>query len=1013
MRNFVRICVGLAIVLSSLSCRPLSPQAGPTKEQKQKQTIEDQEVSVPESEAELQTLGQTIERSNKLWTAVMPRGSFTASATTADRPQSKVWQHDQKFWTIMPKSDGTFVYLLEDNTWKPVLKVSNRSVVYADVAVSGNLVHAILFGSNVSYMVHLEYSPTAPSGYKMWSKNAIERSVFLDRGIETATIAKDSNNRLWIASDIASVIVVRSSVSPYTTWSAPFVVASGVGATDISGIVSLPNNSIGVFWSNQVQKRFGFRVHRDIDPVGKWQVAEVPASEDAQNIGQGMADAQFHLTTTIDGTVLAAVKTKYATFPNTQIGLLVRRPTGVWDPKLYKVDAKGINPVVSYANDTGSIRVLYGISKTGSNILMSESPLSEIAFTPPRTVFQGLWTNVSVSKYATANDAIAIASQGNSIGSIKMTSYVGDNTPVFVDTVVDETAEATTARLQEAINSAASRQVGVHLRRGAKFDITRSLNVVEPGPLYISGANAIINKVQGEEPAIILESVQDGFTLEDLKILGAATGHVDNLQTCAVEWPQMFATNGVILNRGRWTNFRNISVRNVSQAAILLESKTGEISDVSFDRVQVKDAGEGIKILGSATNPIKKVEFFATAVHLVKDRAFSSAFATDVMWRSGALEKTLGDMIHVADSQRVTFYSYAENYGGWIYTSSNPAMVWCPRNAQSVMVRLDRSSDFFYRGRIGPEADRGNAGPLLAQTQSNCYAIANKGKTLATSACATATTPIAKPTKIVTEYLTEYQHPNNQTEIEVLPTDAILDVKNKFKEAAQKRLGVRLVNNGVYNWPMITMAGNADTPAYIDGRNATINLMQDPTIAAPEGAIKVINPTNWVGRDRFAIKDLSINVGKLANSGIWMAGGMFVYIRNIRVTNANGAAVHAEGKPGAGLYYNAFSNITVDGSGAGVDIISTINSKYANANGINGLNTTKTPLTFALHWTSSTVGFGIKSDFTGLATGVVPYLVDTSYSSDIEIDGVTTVGAPLSDALLKKGNMVEGIYYAP
>ncbi|TWW11323.1 hypothetical protein E3A20_05030 [Planctomyces bekefii] len=923
-----------------------------------------------------------------------------------------MWNYDNRFWTIMPNQGGTYLYRLDSSAWTQVLKVSTSTVGFADVFPAGNLVHALLYVNNVSYLVHLEYVPGSPGGYKPWSLVPGVQTVYLDKGVETATIAKDSKERLWIVSDISSVIVARWAAKPYKTWSAPFVVASGVGSLDIASVVTLPNQSIGVFWSNQIKKRFGFRVRKDSAAPTTWLAAEVPADAAALPVGAGMADSHFHLTVTPDGTVLAAVKTKYGVFPQTQIGLLVRRPVGGWDPKLYPIDTKGVNPVVNYASDTDTVRVLYSAARPPSDILFTESSLGNISFSAPRTAFQGPWVSPSISKNPTPNESVAIASRGPSVGSIWMKSRKDTQSPFFFSLVPGETPEATTTRLQQMIDAASLAQVGVYLQRGAIFETTQSIKIAAPGPLYIDGANATLKKVQGTDPIIVVESAQDGFFVDNLRFVGANGSRVDHPETCTTDWPASFASSAIVIHRGRWVTLKRLSIQNTSGPAILVEPKGGDISNLKITQVGLKESEEGIRLAGSAQRPIQNVEILASTVFYARSKSFAAAYAQDVTWRGGSLEKSLGDHISITDSQRLAFYTYSENYGGWIYTATTPNMVWCPRSSGATAVRLSNTTDFFFRGRTEGETDRGGAGPLVVAIPNSCYAISNKGKTLATAICPSGS--ITPPTPIVTEYdAVAPDHPDNANEIVILPTDLPADVTAKVKEAATKRLGIALVKGESYNWPMMEFKGNADTPAYVDGRGATIHLTQTAGAPPYEAALKIFNPTNWIGRDRFQIKRLTINGNGIAKYGILVQGGQRFEIDEVQISNVSLSAIRAEGKPGSGLYYNVFSNITAQSVGTGLEILSTINSKYANANTILNFRTLKSPTTFAFHWTSSTVGSKVEGNWNGLPAGKTPLLIDTSFSSDIELNQVTTVDAPLGPALIKLGNTVQGINYTP
>jgi hypothetical protein len=243
--------------------------------------------------------------------------------------------------------------------------------------------------------------------------------VTLDVGVETATIDIDSTGRMWLASDASTSINVRYSDFPYQSWSAPVEVASGVSTDDIAAVIALPDRTIGVLWSNQVTQRFGFRVHADGAPPEAWSADEVPASQSALPVGGGMADDHLNLAVHSDGTLYAAVKTSYDTAGYPMIGLLVRRPSGTWDP-LYEVDDLGTRPIVVLNEAQGTVLVAYnaGPGGTGEDIVGKVSPLSTIAFGPRQTLIAGALNNPSSTKQNVTDDLVIIAtnSSGQAVG---------------------------------------------------------------------------------------------------------------------------------------------------------------------------------------------------------------------------------------------------------------------------------------------------------------------------------------------------------------------------------------------------------------------------------------------------------------------------------------------------------------------------------------------------------------------------------------------------------------------
>lgn len=942
-----------------------------------------------------------------------PLMNFVATKTTGDRPQSKLWIYDNKYWCIMPISTGTWVHRLDGDTWSPVLKLSALTTTQADVLPSGNLVHALLYVNNISYLANIEYVPGLATGYRMWTTQPAITTLTLDRGISVATITKDSTGRMWIVSDVNSIIVARNSVAPYVKWSSPFLIASGVSTLDISSVIALPDKSIGVFWSNQNAKRFGFRVHRDSAGPTVWQAAEIPANLAAQTIGNGMADAQISVTVTPDNTVFAAVKTKYNTPTQPQIGLLVRRPSGIWDQTLYPIDNRGIKPIVTYSSVQGLVRVLYTNQSPTGDIVMKEAKISDLKFSSARTLFSAGWNDVTSMKSNFAQSTVVMATQGMKVGSILINTKPDAAEDLFVPFDGAESAEMTSIRLQQAIDQASKLQVGIRLQRQGVFLTDRELKVSAPGPLFIDGQGAFIKKVANLDPVIRVESVQDGFVLKNLRILASDGVWSQNGGACTVEWAREVAKNGIVINGGRWITLRNITVQHASEAAILAEPTKQELIGLKLENLFIKYNGEGIRLNGTTNNKIRFVTLAGVTIGFTRIKGFVMRYVEDLTWRGGAAESSMGNNIDATDTNRIELLIYTENYGGWQIRSFTP-LAWCPRSPTVTAIKVERTFNFLYRGRIHPETERGTGPVLQSLSAGQCFQITGGGKSLLTGFCG-ATGPIPPDKMPRFEWLSadEYQ-PGSAVVVE--PVDTFDVVQSKFREAAAKRQGVVLVPQTVYSWPMLDLKGNVDIPAFIDGRGATINLISaDPTVPV-DAAIKVNNATNWRGRDGFYIQDLNVISAGGSNYGIKLLGGMGVAVRRVFVSGVKQAGIRIEGQPGAGFYYSTFSDIVVSDSGRGLDIVSNINEKYANANFIQNLKTMTTGTALSFQGTSSTMVENVIADWSKLPVGSPKYLLDTFFSSDIDIQQAQTPGLTPTAALIKTGALVSGltvVYSAP
>ena len=350
---------------------------------------------------------------NREMLSITPLQTMNSSGGTGEKPQSKIFEYAGQWWTVMPNSSGTSVYRLDGTTWTATQQITTNKSVKADVKVVGDLAHVLLYNGTKSQLATLQYDSGPDNRFEPWSLQPQLVDVKLSKGVETATIEVDSTGRMWIASDAKSTVEVRYSDGLYTNWSAPITVASGISSDDISAIVAMPNNQIGVMWSNQKTKLFGFRYHVDGASPTQWSTDEKPASQSALKVGKGMADDHVHLATASDGTVYAAVKTSYDKSGYAAIALLVRRPNGVWD-NLYTVDTNGTRPIVVVNEAAGKLIVAYSSGDNGGDIVYRESPLGTINLAPRQVMISGSLNDVTSTKVS-STDQLVFMSKSQSV----------------------------------------------------------------------------------------------------------------------------------------------------------------------------------------------------------------------------------------------------------------------------------------------------------------------------------------------------------------------------------------------------------------------------------------------------------------------------------------------------------------------------------------------------------------------------------------------------------------------
>jgi hypothetical protein len=341
------------------------------------------------------TQGQSYTIDQPGFASVTPLVPLNVSQPTKDKPQSKVWNYANKWWCALSVAEGTKVFRLDGTSWVDILTLNNKTS-RSDCRIVGDLVHLLLYkgASNISSVYSLKYDGVAGT-YALWNERPTPSDIIFPEGSETATLVIDQAERMWVASDGLSDISVWFSDKPYTTWSAPITIASGVKDDDICALVAIPNQGkIGIFWSNQITKRFGFKTHADGSDPLVWSADELPASQSANdNVGLGMADDHMNLKVSADGTIYCAAKTSYNIDGQPKLILLIRRPSGVWDDQYtVAMNPEGTQPIVVLNEEQHKIKIVYASLENGGDILYRESSTDNISFTPAMNLISNIGT---------------------------------------------------------------------------------------------------------------------------------------------------------------------------------------------------------------------------------------------------------------------------------------------------------------------------------------------------------------------------------------------------------------------------------------------------------------------------------------------------------------------------------------------------------------------------------------------------------------------------------------------
>jgi hypothetical protein len=279
--------------------------------------------------------------------------SFTgATNPTADKPQSKLWWNDGRWWANMfdPASTDWHIFYLDRATQKWIdtgVAVDGRPTTSSDTLWDGQYLfigtHGVRTGTNAS-------STSSAMNLYRYTYNTTTRKFVPSAGFpktisqnssESLTIDKDSSGTVWATwtkvTGTTSQVFLNNGTSNGETWGTPFVmpttgdVKPTVAVDDISTLVAFGTNRVGVLWSNQTDNTVYWSIRTDGTGRTSWAggvaVRSNKIADDHLNIKSIQADAS--------GRVFAAVKTSLDQVSGgstnaAQINLLSWSPGGGW-----------------------------------------------------------------------------------------------------------------------------------------------------------------------------------------------------------------------------------------------------------------------------------------------------------------------------------------------------------------------------------------------------------------------------------------------------------------------------------------------------------------------------------------------------------------------------------------------------------------------------------------------------------------------------------------------------------
>lgn len=287
----------------------------------------------------------------------------SGGAATGERSETKLfYTPDHRWWAALGNSagsDGAGVYLYElvGHVWTERFELPGSDPwMKADALFeTGNSTLYLTLRDQRSASDNPRQSTLyrfAYLGGGLWDHASGPTSV-TTKNPEVLTIARDSQDRLWVTFEDAGYIRVLNTQPGSTSFSplARLPLPAKVATDDVAAIRTFtgPDGpALGVMWSDQIDGTFGFAWRDDDDPTGPLNSGVAPSWHVETAYGDGVAGCgtsgdgstercgDDHISLAADGArVYAAVKTSLndgsdANPSDPLIVLLRRSPGGTW-----------------------------------------------------------------------------------------------------------------------------------------------------------------------------------------------------------------------------------------------------------------------------------------------------------------------------------------------------------------------------------------------------------------------------------------------------------------------------------------------------------------------------------------------------------------------------------------------------------------------------------------------------------------------------------------------------------
>ncbi|MFQ5649833.1 MAG: FlgD immunoglobulin-like domain containing protein [bacterium] len=378
-------------------------------------------------------------------------GGDVTSAPTEEKPESKLWWHDGLWWAVLWDHDSQrytiHTFDRANQCWLRVgPEADERPRSSSDALWDGKK----LYIASRAKMTHKpEHGPESARLYR-YSYDSGTKSYHLDPGFpmqindsrsRALVLTKDSAGKLWATWVQEDDVMINHTDGDDLSWGTPVVLpvqGNDVDTIDISAVLAFGGDRIGVFWGNQIDKKYYFAVHIDTRLAADWEPREVV-------LGDGMArfaDDHINLASSASsGFVFAVVKTSLVGSERPRILLMKRHPGNrVWTSHVVGLGKDDhTRPIVLFDSENDSLYVFARV-KFKNAIYLKSAHMDDPTFSEGigRPFIQSTTdsdvNNPTSTKQTVSSETGLLVVAGDRLTKFYLHNYLNlRNTPVVVE----------------------------------------------------------------------------------------------------------------------------------------------------------------------------------------------------------------------------------------------------------------------------------------------------------------------------------------------------------------------------------------------------------------------------------------------------------------------------------------------------------------------------------------------------------------------------------------------------